>query len=65
MPLKGGKYRTVQTEKGPVRLHFTGGGTVNEAKNLRTGSTHTPAEFKAERKASSGSKSSKSSRSKH
>jgi len=52
MPVGRGRYRVVQTSKGPVRLHFTSGrgGTVNEAKNLKTGATHTPAEFKADRK---------------
>lgn len=33
-----------------VRLHFTPGGTVNEAKNTKTGATHTAAEFKADRR---------------
>jgi len=32
-----------------VRLHFTPGGRVNEAKNIKTGATHTPAEFAADR----------------
>jgi len=53
-PLKGVRYRAVQTPKGPVRLAFRGGkgdsgGKVVEAKNLRSGATHTPAEFKADR----------------
>jgi hypothetical protein len=53
-PLKNVRYRSVDTPKGPVRLAFRGGkgntgGTVVEAKNLRTGATHTPAEFKADR----------------
>ncbi len=49
MPLgKGVRYRVKQTSKGPVRLAFKGN-TVVEAKNLRTGATHTPAEFKADR----------------
>ena len=47
MPVGPGRYRT--TPSG-VRLHFTPGGTVNEAKNLKTGATHTPAEFRADRK---------------
>ena len=47
MPLKGAKYRVTQTPKGPVRLAFKGN-TVVEAKNLKTGATHTPAEFKAD-----------------
>jgi len=51
MPLSGGKYRVTTTSSGKrVRLHFTKGGTVNEAKNLDTGKTHTPAEFRADRK---------------
>ena len=51
MPVsKGGKFRTVETSKGPVRLHFTKSGAVDEAKNLRSGATHSPAEFKADRK---------------
>jgi len=45
MPLgKGIRYRTTETPKGPVRLAFRGQ-TVVEAKNLRSGKTHTPAEF--------------------
>lgn len=50
MPVGTGKYRVVQTPKGPVRLHFTKGGVVNEAKNLKTGATHHPAEFAADEK---------------
>ena len=51
MPLgKGVRYRVKQTSKGPVRLAFKGKGKVVEAKNLRTGKRHTPAEFAAERK---------------
>lgn len=50
MPVGPGKYRVTQTPKGPVRLHITPSGAVNEAKNLKTGATHTPAEFKADRK---------------
>jgi len=51
MPLpKGTRYRVKQTPKGPVRLAIRGKGTVVEAKNLKTGATHTPREFKAERK---------------
>jgi len=51
MPLKGGRYRVKQTSKGPIRLHFTDKGVVNEAKNLKSGSTHTPREFAQDRKA--------------
>lgn len=51
MPLgKGVRYRTVQTPKGPVRLAFRGQQTVVEAKNLKTGATHTPDEFAKDRK---------------
>jgi hypothetical protein len=39
------------TKRGNVRLAFRGG-TVVEAKNLQTGSVHTPAEFAADRRAS-------------
>ena len=50
MPIPGGaRYRVRQTPSGPVRLAFQGR-TVVEAKNLRTGSTHTPAEFARDRK---------------
>ena len=51
MPLRGGKYRVTTTSGGKrVRLHFTNSGTVNEAKNLDSGKTHTPAEFAADRR---------------
>lgn len=50
MPLKGVKYRTVPSSKGPVRLAFNSSGTVVEAKNTKSGATHTPAEFAADRK---------------
>jgi len=33
-----------------VRLHFTPGGRVNEAKNLKPGATHTRKEFAADRR---------------
>jgi hypothetical protein len=50
MPLKGGRYRVKTTSSGKkIRLHFTPGGGVNEAKNLGTGKVHTPAEFAADR----------------
>jgi len=53
MPLgKGVRYRVKQTSKGPVRLAFKGPGTVVEAKNLKSGATHTPQEFAADRKSS-------------
>lgn len=50
MPLKNVRYRVVKTAKGPVRLAFRGKKTVVEAKNIKTGATHTPAEFTKERK---------------
>ena len=46
MPIKGARYRVVTTKKGKkVRLAFKGKGKVVEAKNLKTGATHTPKEF--------------------
>lgn len=53
MPIKGAKYRVAQTPKGPVRLAFKGDQVV-EAKNLKSGATHTPAEFAADRKKKRG-----------
>lgn len=48
--IKGGKYRTITTSGGEtMRLHFTASGKVNEAKNMKSGATHTPAEFKADK----------------
>ncbi|KKK62651.1 hypothetical protein LCGC14_3002210 [marine sediment metagenome] len=55
MPLSGVRYRMHKTD-GLTRLAFRGGsakaktGTVVEAKNMRTGATHTPAEFAADRR---------------
>ena len=49
MPLPGARYRVKQTPKGPVRLAFKGPGRVVEAKNLKTGATHTPSQFAADR----------------
>lgn len=50
MPIKGVRYRVVTTKRGKkVRLAFRGKKVV-EAKNLKTGATHTPAEFKKDRK---------------
>jgi hypothetical protein len=47
MPIPGGgRYRVKTTASGKqIRLHFTQGGVVNEAVNLKSGATHTPAEF--------------------
>lgn len=51
MPIKGARYRVVTTKKGKkVRLAFKGKGKVVETKNLKTGATHTPAEFAMDRK---------------
>ena len=50
MPVGPGRYRVVTRGGEKVRLHFTPGGTVNEAKNLKTGETHTPEEFRADRR---------------
>lgn len=51
MPVGKGSYRMVKTKTGKmIRLHFTPSGKVNEAKNMKTGATHTPAEFKADAK---------------
>jgi len=51
MPLGTGvRYRVKQTSKGPVRLAFKGAGNVVEAKNLKSGATHAPQEFAADRK---------------
>lgn len=57
MPVGKGRYRVITTSSGEkIRLHFTPGGKVNEAKNLKTGATHTPAEFKADAKKKKGKK---------
>lgn len=51
MPLTGGRYRVRVMPNGTkVRLHFGKGGAVDEAKNLKTGATHTPSEFAADRR---------------
>lgn len=52
MPLpKGTKYRVKKTKSGKeIRLAFNKKGEVIEAKNLKSGATHTPAEFKADKK---------------
>lgn len=51
MPLpKGTKYVSKTTKNGKkMRLAFTPGGKIIEAKNMITGATHTPAEFKKDR----------------
>jgi hypothetical protein len=51
MPLgKGVRYRVKTTKSGKeIRLAFKGGKVI-EAKNLKTGATHTPSEFEADRK---------------
>ncbi len=51
MPVGPGRFRVKTTASGKkIRLHFTPGGRVNEAKNLKTGSTHTQKEFAADRR---------------
>lgn len=53
MPLgKGVRYRVVERGGKKIRLAFKGKGKVVEAKNLKTGATHTPAEFAEDRRAS-------------
>lgn len=50
-PVGPGKFRVTTTKSGKkVRLHITPSGKVNEAKNLDSGDTHTPAEFKSDKK---------------
>lgn len=45
MPIKGNvRYAMKKTKKGMVRLAFKDGEVV-EAKNMKTGATHTPSEF--------------------
>ena len=45
------RFRVKTTESGKkIRLAFVGKGRVVEAKNLKTGATHTPAEFAKERR---------------
>jgi len=45
MPIKSARYRVTIKGGQKVRLAFKGKGKVVEAKNLKTGATHTPAEF--------------------
>lgn len=49
MPIKNAKYRVTTKNGKKIRLAFVDGRVV-EAKNLDTGATHTPAEFKKDRK---------------
>jgi len=56
MPVGPGRYRVTRKGKKKIRLHFTPSGKVNEAKNLESGETHTPAEFAADRKQAATSK---------
>jgi hypothetical protein len=49
MPIPGARFRVKQTPKGPVRLAFKGNKVV-EAKNLKTGATHTQTEFQKDRR---------------
>ena len=49
MPIPGARFRVKTTSTGKkIRLAFKGKKVV-EAKNLKTGATHTPAEFRADR----------------
>lgn len=48
MPLPGARYRMKHTTAGNVRLAFQGNRVV-EAKNMRSGATHTPSEFARDR----------------
>jgi hypothetical protein len=54
MPLgKGVRYRMVKMKVGGYeRLAFDRSGKVIEAKNMKSGATHTPKEFAADRKKS-------------
>lgn len=49
MPIPGAHYAMKKTKKGMVRLAFKGNKVV-EAKNMKTGATHTPKEFAKDRK---------------
>lgn len=49
MPIHGARYRMKTTSKGKkMRLAFKGNKVV-ESKNMKTGKTHTPAEFAKDR----------------
>lgn len=55
MPIpEGTRFRFRKGTK--TRLAFSPGGEVVEAKNMKTGATHTAAEFAADRKAASAKK---------
>lgn len=50
MPLPGARYRVKTTDSGKkIRLAFVDG-QVKEAVNLQSGATHSPADFKRDRK---------------
>lgn len=51
MPIKGAKYRVTAINGKKIRLAWKNGEVV-EAKNLKTGATHTSEEFKADKKRS-------------
>jgi hypothetical protein len=58
MPVpKGTRYRVT---KDGVRLAISPGGTVVEAKNMKTGAVHSPKEFAADRKKAQARKRSRS-----
>lgn len=49
MPIQGARYKTMTTKTGKtVRLAFKGRQVI-EAKNMKTGKTHTPKQFSADR----------------
>jgi hypothetical protein len=59
MPLgKNVRYAMKKTPKGMMRLAFKNGKVI-EAKNMKTGRTHTPAEFRADARRRKGGKKSK------
>lgn len=58
MPVGPGRFRVVTRGGQKVRLHFKrGSNTVDEAKNLKTGATHTAKEFAADRRRRSSGRS--------
>ena len=62
MPIPGARFRVKTTKSGKkVRLAFKDGEVV-EAKNLRTGATHSQSEFAADRRKSKKGKKRKSGR---